>query len=123
MNSKDIGNITEVKVMSFFIEKGFTVSKPFGDNARYDLIVDINNKLYRVQCKHGHLENGCITCDASNYSKGDKTKLDYIGTADMFGIYSELTNKIYLVTIDSNTPTSKINLRVESCKKNYNKRI
>jgi len=124
MNSKDVGNITEIKVMSFFIEKGFTVSKPFGDNARYDLIVDINNKLYRVQCKHGRLENGCITADASNYSHGDnKSKESYVGSADIFGIYSDLTNKVYLVIIDSDTPTSKINLRIEPCKKNYTKKV
>ena len=35
----------------YCIEQGYTVSKPVIDNARYDLILDYNNKLYRIQIK------------------------------------------------------------------------
>ena len=35
----------------FCLERGFIVSKPIVDNARYDLLLDYNNKFYRIQIK------------------------------------------------------------------------
>ena len=45
MNSKTKENIGEIKVASEFIKYGCIVSFPFGDNARYDLIVDTGDEL------------------------------------------------------------------------------
>ena len=45
------GALTELKCQMFLIEHDFIVSKPILDNARYDLILDYNNKLYRIQIK------------------------------------------------------------------------
>jgi hypothetical protein len=36
------------------------VSIPFGTNQRYDLIVDLGDRLVRVQCKTGRLRDGTI---------------------------------------------------------------
>ena len=52
MNSKDKGNIGEAIMLAEFIKRGIQVSIPFGDNARYDLIIDLNGKLYKVQVKY-----------------------------------------------------------------------
>ena len=46
-----IGMMTELECIKAFIELGYHCSIPYGDCARYDVIVDIDNKLYRVQCK------------------------------------------------------------------------
>ena len=45
------GAITELKCQMFLIENDFIISKPILDNARYDLILDYNNKIYRIQIK------------------------------------------------------------------------
>ena len=45
------GIITQLQCIKDFIKLGYHCSIPYGDCARYDVIVDINNKLYRVQCK------------------------------------------------------------------------
>lgn len=45
------GIITELECIKAFVELGYHCSIPYGDCARYDIVVDINNKLYRVQCK------------------------------------------------------------------------
>jgi hypothetical protein len=31
--------------------RGFVVAKPYGDNKRYDLIVDVGRRMWRVQVK------------------------------------------------------------------------
>jgi PD-(D/E)XK endonuclease len=39
---------------------GFAVLLPFGENTRYDLVVDDGAELRRVQCKTGRLYKGAI---------------------------------------------------------------
>ena len=51
MNTRITGELTELKCQMFCLERGFIVSKPIVDNARYDLLLDYNNKFYRIQIK------------------------------------------------------------------------
>ena len=48
MNTKDKGNIGEAVILAEFMKKGISVSIPFGDNARYDLIAEFNGKLNKI---------------------------------------------------------------------------
>lgn len=45
------GYMTELEFQRKAFEKGLIVSKPFGENWRYDFIIDTENDLYRVQVK------------------------------------------------------------------------
>ena len=62
------GLTTELKCMEKFIEYGFIVSIPYGNNSRYDLLLDGGNGKYiRIQCKTAHLnENGSYTINTAN---------------------------------------------------------
>ena len=51
LNPKQKGNLTELLCLAAFTELGYTVSIPYGDCAKYDFIAEINNKLYKIQCK------------------------------------------------------------------------
>ena len=51
LETKQKGNLTEMECMAAFMKLGYQVSIPFGEDSRYDFIADINNKLYRIQCK------------------------------------------------------------------------
>ena len=58
LTTKQKGNITEIQCLLAFISQGYKVSIPYGEDCRYDLVLDIKNKLYRIQCKTSHaLEN------------------------------------------------------------------
>ena len=50
-NTKKRGNLTELQCMTAFMELGYQVSIPFGEDSRYDFVADINDKLYKIQCK------------------------------------------------------------------------
>ena len=50
-NTLSKGMITELECIKAFIDLGYHCSIPYGDCARYDVVVDVDNKLYRVQCK------------------------------------------------------------------------
>lgn len=60
MNSKRQGDIGVAAATLYYTKLGYTVSYPMSDAARYDLVVDIDGKLLRVQCKTStHRDKSC----------------------------------------------------------------
>lgn len=57
LTSKQKGNLTELQCLTAFYEQGCHVSLPYGENSRYDMIVDVDGKLIRVQVKTSSLKN------------------------------------------------------------------
>jgi hypothetical protein len=53
MNTKQLGDETEAHVLTALIGAGYTVSVPFGDNERYDLVLDTGERFLKAQCKTG----------------------------------------------------------------------
>ena len=45
------GMLIELYCIKKFIQLGYFCSIPYGNSCKYDVIVDINNVLYRIQCK------------------------------------------------------------------------
>lgn len=52
IDTKILGNATEMECMLECMKLGIQVSIPFGEDSRYDFIMDYNGKLYRIQSKH-----------------------------------------------------------------------
>lgn len=52
MNTKQKGDIGVAMAISYYTQAGAVVSYPLTDNAKYDLVVELDNKLYKVQCKY-----------------------------------------------------------------------
>lgn len=66
---KAVGEQSEAIITARFIEIGYHVLIPYGDNLRYDLIIeDANGRFWRIQCKAGHTINNeaSITFSASS---------------------------------------------------------
>ena len=56
LSSKQKGNLTELQCITACYAAGYSVSIPYGENSRYDFILDIGSKLLRVQVKTCHLK-------------------------------------------------------------------
>ena len=92
MTSKDVGNITEVSCMLEFMKLGYPVLTPYGDCQRYDFVVEINDKFYRIQSKTAndtYINEGYIVfrCDNTTTKNGkivhhsyDENEIDYFST-------------------------------------------
>jgi len=52
MDNKQIGNLTELQCITRFYELGCIVSIPYGDSSKYDMILEYQGKLHKLQCKH-----------------------------------------------------------------------
>ena len=59
LDSKQKGNLTELQCLVEFAKLGIKTSIPYGENCRYDFIIDVNGHLLKVQSKTSHkLDNG-----------------------------------------------------------------
>lgn len=84
------GILTELRCAERFIELGFSVSFPYGNADRYDMLVDTGNRIFRVQVKTANLnENGSYTVStvtsvattSTRYKKHyDETQIDLLVT-------------------------------------------
>jgi len=57
---KAIGDRTTLVAMLALESAGYAVLLPFGENTRYDLVIDDGQRLARVQCKTGRLRGGAV---------------------------------------------------------------
>ena len=60
MNSKSYGDIAELAVAAKLAKLGYIVSRPLSDNAPYDLIIDKNGTLQKVQVKARRTRRGRV---------------------------------------------------------------
>lgn len=102
VNSKVIGERSEGMVLAALLRAGLVVLQPFGDNQRYDLVVDVGAKFLRIQCKTARrVKQGVLmfdTCSSQNHR--GKGRQSYVGQIEMFGVYSPDTDKVYIVPIE-----------------------
>lgn len=98
--SKKIGELTEAKVLVKMLEMGFICSKPHGDNAPYDLIVDNGQELTRIQIKTGRIEGNCVVFNAASFNKyvARKYTPDEI---DAFVVFAPTIEKFYWISVDT----------------------
>ena len=96
--SKDIGDIGVARIIARLVELGRVVSIPFGDNARYDLVVETDGRLLRIQCKTGRLRSGAIVFPvSSSAAHRGRGRRSYHGEVDAFGIHCPDTAQVLLV--------------------------
>ena len=108
----------------YCIEQGYTVSKPVIDNARYDLILDYNNKLYRIQIKTSRWTNEehealIFNCKSQHpISEGNKILKYSPEEIDFF--MTEFEGKFYLIPCEKTQ--SECKLRFKPTKNNQDNR-
>jgi DNA-binding CsgD family transcriptional regulator len=126
-NTKQKGDITEMKIATRLVELGYTVLEPFGDNDAYDLVFENeDDDFQRVQCKTGRdTGQGSLEFSVSTQSSHKKSKRrTYHGKIDFFGVYYPQNRKTYLVPFEE---VSDINhearLRLSTPKNNQKKKI
>lgn len=122
--TKDQGNIGEAYAIAYFTSKGFNVSSPLTENQLYDLIVEIDGELKRVQVKttsvlnsHNSWEVGIKTTGRN--TTNHKTKFFNKNKVDILFI---LTSNGEMYLIESDEIESKSTLSINK-NKYLNKRV
>ena len=128
-NTSKKGEITESIVLARLVQLGYECLLPWGYDHRYDIAIDDNGKLVRIQCKTArYVEKwGCLEFNtAITYARvGGKphVRKGYQGEADYFGVYSPDIGKIYLVPVGDVPTCSKAILRLHPTKNNQAKGV
>ena len=110
---KVVGEISEGIVAAHLLRLGYSVSIPFGNSQRYDLILDLGDSLQRVQVKTGRLSNGCVRFQTTARNTINGKRSSYHGLADLIMVYCPGTGKVYAVPVSEQTNASEMLLRVE----------
>lgn len=113
------GLLTELKVITKFIELGYNVATPLNPDSRYDCIVDINNTLIRVQIKTARnaeaTNSFCFNCKSvKSGSYGHRTLKYSSQDVDYFGTFWD--NQVYLIPVSECSAEKTLHL----CKKGNN---
>ena len=125
MNTKAIGEITEAVVLAELVRNGYVVLLPFGDNQRYDMVVDTGSQFITIQCKTAceSPNEGSIvfpTC-SSSYHRGGPKK-GYKGEVDYFAVYYPGNRQVYMVKVDE-VGDKSAHLRLEPSKSGQESRV
>ena len=100
-DTKSVGDLSEMLLAGKLALAGYGVAVPLGENQRYDLIIEKNEVLSRVQVKTGRLRNGVVrfNCYSSHTHRNGPSTRPYTGEVDFFGIYCRELDAAYLVPI------------------------
>src|SRR5688500_7045294 len=111
------GDRTTLAVMLALHEAGFAFAVPFGENTRYDLILDDGQRLARVQCKAGRLRSGVIrfaACSSyAHHRNPQATSRPYVGEIEIFAVHCPHTARVYLIPIEEVQARANASLRVD----------
>jgi hypothetical protein len=123
-DTKSVGDRSEMRVMLAFIEAGYRIFIPFGENHRVDFLAeDENGRFLRIQVKTGRLRKGVVkfhACSTHSHRGGPQYRR-YHGEIDYFGVYCPETETVYLIP----EPEARVQplLRVLPPKNNMKKTI
>jgi PD-(D/E)XK endonuclease len=124
---KAIGDRSVLAIMLALNEAGYGLLVPFGENTRYDLVIDDGARLLRVQCKTGRLREGAVTFNmCSTYAHHPNPRVvrrDYQGEVDYFGVFCVENRRTYLVPIAELPLRREGRLRVDPPRNNQRRRI
>ncbi len=121
------GDKTTLAVMLALQEIGLPFLVPLGENTRYDLVLELEARFARVQCKTGRLRNGAVlfaTCSCYGHHRNPGTaRRDYEGQVDYFAVYCPQTCGVYLVPISEVPNRVSTALRVSPPRNNQRRFI
>lgn len=124
MNTRIIGELTELKCQMYCLEHGFIVSKPIIDNARYDMILEHRGKFFRIQIKTSRWmsdeKEGIIFNCKSQHSVSGGNKIMKYSPEEIDFFMTEFEGNYYLVPCDKTR--SEIKLRFKPTKNNQDYR-
>lgn len=113
-NTKRVGDLSELRLMHDLVRAGYLVSIPFGENHRYDLVIEKDGVFKSVQVKTGRMRKGVVlfNCYSSHTHRGGSACRLYINEIDFFGVYCPELDCSYLIPL-GDVAVQKGSLRVE----------
>ena len=99
MNPVLKGVLTELRIQEEFLKFGFGVSIPINPASRYDMIIDYNNHLFKVQCKTSRPRDGGfeIPICSTNREPGGKYINRRYSSAEVDLFATTYNDEVYII--------------------------
>ena len=121
-NPNHKGNVAELAIATEAARLGLSVLKPLTEHERYDLVLGIGGRLFRVQCKWGARRGSVIEVRLrSSYhspTRGYVVTTYEESEVDLIAIYCGELDRSYLLPIDLVARCNMVHLRLEPTKNN-----
>ena len=117
------GLITEMQVMLRLVEMGYDVSQPLNADSKYDCILDVNGKLYKIQIKTAHMhpttQNSIeIKCCSTTTTQNHRKQSGYTSKdIDYFATFWE--NELYLIPVNECSSAKTLHLDKKTVRNNW----
>jgi len=112
LSTQQKGIVTEMQVATYLLSLGYNVSQPFSQDSKYDLIVDVDGKLLRLQVKTSRLASPTsitFNCRSTTTNVKNCKSRRYSDTeVDYFATY--WNGKAYLVPISECSTQKSLHL-------------
>lgn len=105
LSSQYKGTITELNVASHLLSLGYNVSQPLTQDSKYDLIVDVNHKLIRIQVKTARINEKTqglsikFNC-RSTTNNVRECKQRYYSTEDVDYFATWWNNEVFIIPVN-----------------------
>lgn len=127
MNTKVKGDLAETWFLADMIQRGYKVAIPYGENWRYDLIVERGFGLERVQVKYVESkgESFVVKCHSSSHMAGNQysAKPYSADEVDWIAVYDGSSQRGYYLPISTVGDQPQIVLRITPAKNGQTKGI
>src|SRR5487761_1093226 len=115
------GAVAEAAITTAALELGLTVLRPLCEGRRYDIVIDLEPQLLRVQCKLARELDGVllVMTHTNRFTPHGYVSTKYTSDeVDAVAAYAPKTQRCYLLPIDEVTSRRGIHLRVAPAKNN-----
>jgi hypothetical protein len=121
LTSDQKGNIAELAIARDAIALGIDVYRPVGEGGRYDMIFELRDELWRVQCKWSPRQGDVIVlrCYSCRRNRDGLVRRKYqLGEVDAFAAYCPETDRCYFLPYSAFVERSQVLLRLAPSKNN-----
>jgi PD-(D/E)XK nuclease superfamily protein len=120
------GAVAEAAITAAAIQLGLVVLRPLCEGRRYDLAIDLEPQLLRVQCKLARRHGGVLSVNLQTcrYTPRGYVRTSYAASEiDAVGVYSPYLNRCFLIPIEHAAGRTLIHLRLDPARNNQAERI
>ncbi|HAS85142.1 MAG TPA: hypothetical protein DCS23_03705 [Candidatus Yonathbacteria bacterium] len=96
LSKKKKGDVAELAVAAHCVKNGYQVLFPYGEDSRYDFVIERGGMFKRIQVKYVTPKDGAleVSCRSSNNWSVRAYSIDEI---DIIGVYDSVSEEVYFI--------------------------
>lgn len=117
---KQKGDLGLAKCIARITEIGWVCCLPLTEHSKYDLIIEYNKIMLRVQCRYTTVKNGALSVKLRSCwadKKGIHSTNRVKGDFDLLAIYSPTNDSVYFINDDDFSNETVLILRLDKPKR------